>query len=74
MKGELLSPQEAANEIGCSAQCIRLKMQKGLWDLGIAIPPKRSGKQQWEYNILRWKLDKFLGRTTERSMADENDS
>ncbi len=62
MKGEMLTPQEAAQEIGCSPQCVRIKMQKGLWDIGIAISPKRSGKQHWEYNIFRRKLDRFLGK------------
>ena len=62
MAHEILKPHEAAKEIGCSIQCVRLKMKKGLWDLGDAISPKQSGKQHWEYNIMRWKLDKFLGR------------
>lgn len=62
MGGEILKPHEAAKEIGCSAQCVRLKMRRGIWDLGYATPPKRTGKQQWEYDILRWKLDHFLGK------------
>ena len=62
MAHEILKPHEAAKEIGCSIQCVRMKMQSGDWDLGIVTSPKQSGKQKYSYDIQRWKLDKFLGR------------
>lgn len=39
-----LSPEEAGKQIGCSAHCVRIKMQRGIWDLGEAYPPKKGKK------------------------------
>ena len=60
---ELLTAEEAAREIGCTGQKVRERMKRGLWDLGEVINKDklgRSGKN--EYNIHRYKLERFLGR------------
>lgn len=56
-----LSPEEAGKQIGCSAHCVRIKMQRGIWDLGEAYPPKKGVRSTWEYFIWQHKLDKLLG-------------
>lgn len=66
---EILTAAEAAREIGCSAQKVRVRMQLGLWDLGEVIPAKRLGREYSnEYNVSRWKLEKFLGRPVGEEM------
>jgi len=64
-----LTVEEAAKELGCRPQLVRIKMQKHAlgesdgWDLGEAIPPdKTSGQQHWTYYIYRGRLDKHLGK------------
>lgn len=60
---EILTAAEAAREIGCTAQKVRVRMQLGLWDLGEVIPAKKLGREYSnEYNVIRVKLEKFLGR------------
>lgn len=56
-----LSPEEAGKQIGCSAHCVRIKMQRGIWDLGEAYPPKKGVRSTWEYFIWQHKIDKLLG-------------
>jgi len=36
-------------------------MQRGIWDLGEAYPPKKGVRSTWEYFIWQHKLDKLLG-------------
>lgn len=57
---ERVTVHQAAREIGVNAQCLRIHMQKGLWNLGIAIPPTQGGNKRWMFIIYRNKLDKFL--------------
>lgn len=52
--------KQAAKEIGVNEQCLRIHMQKKLWNLGIAIPPGQGGNKRWMFVIYRSKLDKFL--------------
>lgn len=60
---EILTAAEAAREIGCTAQKVRVRMQLGLWDLGEVIPAAKLGREYSnEYNVSRRKLEKFLGR------------
>ena len=60
---EILTAAQAAREIGCTAQKVRMRMKLGLWDLGEVIPAKKLGRvYSDEYNVHRRKLEKFLGR------------
>lgn len=59
---EILTAAQAAREIGCSAQKVRERMKRNLWDLGEVIPAKKLDNiSKNEYNIYRYKLDQFLG-------------
>lgn len=60
---ERVSLKDAAAELGCSQQCVREHMKRGVWDLGSVVrnPDKRSNKQ-YSYYIYRRKLDKILGK------------
>ncbi len=61
---EILTAAEAAREIGCSPQKVRMRMKLGLWDLGEVIPKEKLERRAMdEYNVSRKKLDKFLGRS-----------
>ncbi len=59
---ELFNAVEAAREIGCTAQKVRERMKRKLWDLGEVIPKEALGNDEKnEYNIFRYKLERFLG-------------
>lgn len=60
---ELLTAEEAAREIGCTGQKVRERMKRGLWDLGEVIEGEKLGRACNEYNIHRYKLERFIGRT-----------
>lgn len=63
---EILSAQEAARVIGCSPQKVRERMKRGLWDLGEVISKRDLGNTtKTEYNIFRFKLERFLGKELE---------
>lgn len=53
---------DAARELGCSVAVVREHMRRGLWNIGIALSPQKTGKKQWEFHIYRDKLDKHLGK------------
>lgn len=56
-----VSVEQAAKELGCSPQEVRLNMQDGTWELGEVIPPVK-GKKRWKYYVYREKLDLHLGK------------
>ncbi len=59
---EIFNAVEAAREIGCTAQKVRERMKRKLWDLGEVIPKEALGNgEKNEYNIFRYKLERFLG-------------
>lgn len=59
---ELFNAVEASREIGCTAQKVRERMKRKLWDLGEVIPKEALGNDEKnEYNIFRYKLERFLG-------------
>lgn len=60
---DILTAAEAAQIIGCSEQRVRIRMQRKLWDLGNAIPPSKTGKKGWTYEVYRKKLENFIEET-----------
>lgn len=64
-----VSVSDAAKEIGCDPQYLRLKMKKKKWDLGKVEPPTNGGR--CEYFIFRRKLDAFLGLDMDPSEREE---
>lgn len=57
-----VTPDQAASIMGCSAQFIRIGLQRGLLDIGDAV--KMSTK--WTYNISPAKLAARQGMTVEQ--------
>lgn len=57
-----ITPDQAAYVMGCSAQFIRIGLQRGLLDIGDAV--KMSTK--WTYNISPARLAKRQGMTIEQ--------
>ena len=51
---------EAAKELGCSPAALREHMKRGLWDLGVALPPQKTGKAVWEFHVYRTKLENWI--------------
>jgi hypothetical protein len=69
---EIFNAKEAAYYIGCSAQKVRERMKRKLWDLGEVIPKSKLGnKEKCEYNIYRYKLEKHIGRKLEEVDTNE---
>ena len=56
-----ITPAQAAGIMGCSAQFVRIGLQRGLLDIGDAV--KMSTK--WTYNISPAKLAARQGITVE---------
>ncbi len=62
-----ITPEQAARVMGCSAQFVRIGLQRGLLDIGDAV--KMSSK--WTYNVSPAKLAARQGITVgelERSL------
>ena len=57
-----VTPDQAASIMGCSAQFIRIGLQRGLLDIGDAV--KMSSK--WTYNISPAKLAARQGITLDQ--------
>lgn len=57
---ERVSVTQAAKELGMSPMAVRIRMERGLLDIGECFP-SITGKQT-RYYIYRDKLDKVLGR------------
>lgn len=56
-----ITPDQAAMVMGCSAQFVRIGLQRGLLDIGDAV--KMSSK--WTYNVSPAKLAARQGITVE---------
>lgn len=58
----ILSPNEAAQIIGCKPDTVRDRMYFGDWDIGQVIKPTgKNGRKNYRYEISRAKLYKMLG-------------
>lgn len=57
-----ITPEDAAAIMGCSAQFVRIGLQRSLLDIGNAV--KMSSK--WTYNISPAKLAARQGMTVEQ--------
>lgn len=57
-----ITPDQAANIMGCSAQFIRIGLQRGMLDIGDAV--KMSTK--WTYNISPARLAARQGMTLDQ--------
>ena len=66
-----LSPEEAAPVLGMKPAKIRNYMRRGILDLGLAIPPEKTGKTMWEFRIYPPKTEKIIGEKLERPEEGE---
>lgn len=66
-----LSPEEAAPVLGMKPAKIRNYMRRGILDLGLAIPPEKTGKTMWEFRIYPAKIEKIIGEKLERPEEGE---
>lgn len=55
--GALVTVAQAAKELGCPPEKVRVRMRRGVWDLGTVV---KSGST-YRYDIFRAKLDKLIG-------------
>lgn len=67
-----LSPEEAAPVLGMKPAKIRNYMRRGILDLGLAIPPEKTGKTVWEFRIYPAKVEKIIGEKLERPEKEES--
>lgn len=61
MESERVSLTQAAKEIGCHTEYLRIQMRNGNFDIGKVIKPSK-GHKQYMYLVFRPKLDRFLGK------------
>ena len=57
---DILNASQAAKVIGCSAQRVRERLKRGIWNFGTVVKAKQSGKTQDSYEVNKYKLAKFL--------------
>lgn len=57
---DILKAAEAARVIGCGAPEVRHKLRIGTWKFGRAISPQENKKSQWQYEINKRDLARFL--------------
>lgn len=70
-----LSIKEAAEFVGKGQQYVRVGLQKGRLKFGTAVPKfkdenekearRRAGKHNWDYDIQRIQVEKYVGITYE---------
>ena len=66
-----LSPEEASPILGMKPAKIRNYMRRGILDLGLAIPPEKTGKTMWEFRIYPAKIENIIGEKLERPEEGE---
>ena len=57
-KNKKLRPQDVAEALGISAQAVRIQMQRGLIDIGVAV---KNGKGNYSYYISPKKVYELTG-------------
>lgn len=60
MNSTNVSIKEAAEVLGKCEQFVRLALQRGIYDFGVAVL-SRGGKR-YSYQISRYKLNEYVGR------------
>jgi|GEM_PF-1729339 len=54
--------QVAAEILGVSQSCVRERMRRGIYPIGLFISKKQSGNTQDRFEIYKPKLEAFIGR------------
>ena len=61
-----ITTAEAAEIIGASPQFVRVAMQRGVLNIGVAM--KMPGSSQWTYNISPKLLEEYSGRDIKKEI------
>lgn len=67
-----LSPEDAAPVLGMKPSKIRDYMRRNILDLGLAIPPEKTGKTTWEFRIYPAKIERIIGEKLERPKGGDH--
>lgn len=57
---DILSARQAAKVIGCSAQKVRVRIERDIWKIGRVVPAKEAGRKVNSYEIPKRSLARFL--------------
>ncbi len=57
---DILSARQAAKVIGCSAQKVRVRIERNIWKFGRVVTAKESGRVVNAYEIPKRSLARFL--------------
>ncbi len=55
-----LTPQQAADIMGVTAQYVRIRMQRNLFNPPIGIADRLPGRERWSYRIFPAHLAEFM--------------
>ena len=72
-KSEKVPINEAAAELGITAACLRERMRRGIYPIGLYIPKKLSGCKEDRFEVYRSKLDKFLEKDTRQQPEQDEE-
>jgi hypothetical protein len=61
-ESERVSVTQAAKELGMSPMAVRVRMERGLLDIGEVYPSVSGKKDRSSYYIYRSRLNKVLGK------------
>ena len=68
-----LTPQQAAEIMGVTAQYVRIRMQRHLFDPPIGIADKIPGHERWCYRIFPARLAEFMKVPVEEILKERSD-
>lgn len=57
---DILSARQAAKVIGCSAQKVRVRIERNIWKFGRVVHAKEAGREVNAYEIPKRSLARFL--------------
>lgn len=55
----------AAQILGVRVACLRERMRRGIYPIGLYISKKQSGKKRDQFEVYKTKLEAFVGREIE---------
>lgn len=58
--------KEAAELLGVSVPCLRERMRRGIYPIGLYIPKQQAGRKLDSFEVYRAKLYKFLGKEEQK--------
>jgi len=65
-----LTPQQAADIMGVTAQYVRIRMQRNLFNPPIGIADRLPGHERWSYRIFPAQLAAFMKVSVEEILKE----